>query len=243
MNEDACFQLAFATISNYLPYHDRKAVKYAFYNSVAIVCLLSIMCLSAIIFLVFQVFLRPLVWALLVGTCLFPCKRILTRHLRQYLQHQKTTGYPFCLSVLLTPIQIMHSSAENLLDAFWSKLLPITVTVLSTGALIYMQEFGLFTLCCGYLTSVHASMSKLFALVSFIFSPLIVVALIATHLLVVITGFFPLSMFLVKALSSFLWLLISVTFSSWFGFLQPVIVVGMLVFIASSLLFPCTGKL
>ncbi len=242
MNEEQYFQLPFASISNFLPYSDRKALKYAFYNSIAVICLVSIVFLCTIIFLVLQVFLRPIVWALLVGTCLFPCKFMLVTYFRQYLHRQKESGCPFCLSVLLTPIQLVQSSTESLLDAFWSKLMPITITVLSTGTFLFMQEFGLFTHIGLYFAKLHSSISSIFTLISLILSPKIIATFTIAHLLNSITGCIHMSSLFAKAFSTLMWFLIFITCTNWFGVLQPVIVVGLIVFIVCSYVIPENGK-
>ncbi|EUB63413.1 Transmembrane protein C9orf5 [Echinococcus granulosus] len=128
-----CFQLPLDSLSSLLPYTDRKALRYAFYNTVAVVCLVSIMVLCIAICLVLKAFLRPICWALIVGTCLFPCKLMLTIYLRKYLQQQKERGCLFVLTVALTPVKFFQSTATTFLDTLWSKVSAALSKVNRTG--------------------------------------------------------------------------------------------------------------
>uniref|UniRef100_A0A5K3FT64 Pecanex-like protein n=1 Tax=Mesocestoides corti TaxID=53468 RepID=A0A5K3FT64_MESCO len=171
------FYRPFDSISDLLPLADRKAVKYSFYNIVSVICLFSVFLLCTAIFLVLRVFLRPILWALVVGTCLFPCKSGVTAYFRRFLKRQKENSYPFCLSVFLFPFKFFQSSISTLFDALWPKVIPFIIVFLSTGAFMFLHDFGLFALFGLFLSTIYSLLSDVLALISFVSSLRVITAL------------------------------------------------------------------
>uniref|UniRef100_A0A915EWY3 Transmembrane protein n=1 Tax=Echinococcus canadensis TaxID=519352 RepID=A0A915EWY3_9CEST len=233
-----CFQLPLDGLSSLLPYTDRKALRYAFYNAVAVVCLVSIMVLCIAICLVLKAFLRPICWALIVGTCLFPCKLMLTVYLRKYLQQQKERGCLFVLTVALTPVKFFQSTATTFLDALWSKVVPFTIALVSTGVFLFMQESGLFVSLGSLLSRIHYILSIFFAFVSRIFSPCLVAVLAFVYFFVTCTNHIKIPPLQEKLLLLFTRFLIFTTLTSFFGVLQPFFIMGAVVLTVCAYLFP-----
>lgn len=161
MAEEGLFQLPFDSLSSLLPCTDRKALKYAFYNAIVIVCLVCAVSSCVAICLVLHIFLRPICWALIVGTCLFPCKLALTTYLRKHLQQQKESGRLFFLAVALTPVKLVQSTTTIFLDALWSKVVPFTMALLSTGVFLFIHESGLFISLGIFLSHIHYTLSNI----------------------------------------------------------------------------------
>ena len=225
------------------PFSDKKALKYAFWNAVVITCLMSILALCIAVFLVFQVFLRPICWALIVGTCLFPCKLMLTRHLREYLHRNRENGNLFGLTVVLAPIHLARSSIARILATLWSKIIPLTAVLFSTGTFLFMQEFGLFLSLGHRLLRAYSTMSTFFASVSFVFPPLTVLIISALHFFITYTNCIQISPTQMSLLLLFMRFLVITAFSSLFGSLQPVIVVGLVFFVILGYFLPTGGNL
>ena len=139
------FRFSFSGLPSLFPYRDRKALNYAFWNAVVFVCLIFILILCTIVFFVFQVFLRPICWALIVGTCLFPCKLILATHMREYLHQRRDDGYLFFLAVAVSPIHLVQFSVTKTVDMLWSKVIPLIIALSFTGAFLFMEECNLFS--------------------------------------------------------------------------------------------------
>ncbi|CDI98528.1 transmembrane protein C9orf5 [Echinococcus multilocularis] len=233
-----CFQLPLDSLSSLLPYTDRKALRYAFYNAVAVVCLVSIMILCIAVCLVLKAFLRPICWALIVGTCLFPCKLMLTIYLRKYLQQQKEKGCLFVLTVALTPVKFFQSTATTFLDALWSKVVPFTIALVSTGVFLFMQESGLFVSLGSLLSRIHYILSIFFSFVSRIFSPRLVAVLAFVYFFVTCTNYIKIPPLQERLLLLFTRFLIFTTLTSFFGVLQPFFIMGAVVLTICAYLFP-----
>lgn len=101
----------FGIISGLPQGHD-KPVKHAVYNAVALF-LLALCCAAGwALYMILEPFIKPLIWALLVGSALHPLKRSLKAHFQTWFSTLEETGTPVVLGVFLLPINIINYASE-----------------------------------------------------------------------------------------------------------------------------------
>jgi hypothetical protein len=103
-----------------LPSGDDKALKYAFYNVLAmIVAGVSILALWAV-YLILEPFIKSLLWALLCGSVLYPFKRRLVESTKAWLGSVQTSSAPFTVHIMSSPLLIADSISERIGDYVWN---------------------------------------------------------------------------------------------------------------------------
>lgn len=122
-----------------LPQGHDKPVKQAVYNAVAL--LLLLMCAAAALGLywILEPFVKPLMWALLVGSALHPLKRSLRDRFQGWFQMLEDTNTPAVLGLVLLPVNIFNNVSECIGQFLWNRIkviLAITV-LLPVGVLLY----------------------------------------------------------------------------------------------------------
>lgn len=122
-----------------LPQGHDKPVKQAVYNAVAL--MLLFMCAAAALGLywILEPFVKPLMWALLVGSALHPLKRSLRDRFQGWFQMLEDTNTPTVLGLVLLPVNIFNNVSECIGQFIWDRIkiiLAITV-LLPVGVLLY----------------------------------------------------------------------------------------------------------
>lgn len=103
-------------LSSLLPSGHDKALKYAFYNVIALVLTgLSIVGLWAV-YCILEPFIKSLLWALLCGSVLYPFKRKLVETTNGWMSRVKSSKVPFVLQVLSSPVIIADSVSDQIGD-------------------------------------------------------------------------------------------------------------------------------
>jgi hypothetical protein len=133
-----------------------KALRYSLYNAATLI-IAGVICGALVsVYFVLEAFIQPLVWAVLIGCVLFPIKVRLTSAGLSWLRGIKTNGTPLTFGLVLLPLKMVDSLAEQLwthIFAYWKTLLSFLVIgaicfVLSTVELLYPVTF---IWNCGYL--------------------------------------------------------------------------------------------
>lgn len=97
-----------------LPNGHDKPIKHALYNALAIF-LLCVCCGAAYaLHFILEPFIKPLVWALLVGSVLHPLKHRLAKTLRSWLRVQDEGGTPVLVALIASPLHVMNNFSEVL---------------------------------------------------------------------------------------------------------------------------------
>uniref|UniRef100_A0A914IAV4 Transmembrane protein n=1 Tax=Globodera rostochiensis TaxID=31243 RepID=A0A914IAV4_GLORO len=130
-------------ITNF-PVNDQQkvALQFAFYNTLLFsllgICLASIFAVYRMLYL----FLMPILWALLVGTVLFPLKRMISDSLKSWLNRLDGENRPLLVGVAFLPVQSI------LQISFWvyGKMLSFNGFCISLGfaALKILFHYGAF---------------------------------------------------------------------------------------------------
>ena len=121
-----------------------KPLRLAFYNAAALAFLVisSIVALSA--YYVLEAFLRPLIWAALCGTFLFPFKKTLTRTVRLWLTNLEDAGTPLLVGSAILPFRLLNNAIEQLeriAKSNWKLLLSVIVLVPLCYGLVIFHPF------------------------------------------------------------------------------------------------------
>ncbi|XP_069121345.1 transmembrane protein 245-like isoform X2 [Argopecten irradians] len=112
------FRSPFNNVLNNLPQGHEKAFKQAIYTTAANLFILIAVGAAVAVYFILEVFLRPLLWAVLCGTFLYPVKRSLTSWLRRWLHGLQTTNTPFVLGVAFIPIKAIDRVYGNVFNKF-----------------------------------------------------------------------------------------------------------------------------
>ena len=126
----------------YVPQGHEKALKQAFYNTVANLFVLLAAAAVIALYFVFSPFVRPLCWALLCGTFLYPFKRSLTDTLRGWLKGLSSSGTPFFVGVVILPVQVVTSTSDTLSDIIWNHIGVIVAVFAGLPLLQLLYHFG-----------------------------------------------------------------------------------------------------
>lgn len=89
-----------------------QALLSAVYNTAAISLLVVCVGLCALLFVVLQAFVRPILWALLTSACLFSLKRLLTDVARRRLAEIERAESMLAFQLVLLPIGLVDSCVD-----------------------------------------------------------------------------------------------------------------------------------
>lgn len=101
--------------TNIIPHGHEKAFKQALYNGLALLLLSVCTCICYAVYLILQPFLKPLLWALICGTVLFPTKKIISCHLKHYVKSMQS--HSMLLQTVYVPV-LMVDSASDIIGKF-----------------------------------------------------------------------------------------------------------------------------
>ena len=124
-----------------------KALKQAFYNTATNFFVLLVCFAAVAVYYILEIFLRPLTWAVLCGTCLFPIKRTLTKTIHSWLSSLHDTSTPLFLGSLFIPIKLIDRLSESLgifLYSRWKLLISLLIIYLSFYLMIHYVPIKLF---------------------------------------------------------------------------------------------------
>ncbi|KAK7867585.1 hypothetical protein R5R35_014791 [Gryllus longicercus] len=97
-----------------VPQDHEKALKHGFYNALAILLLMIALSAGWAVFIVLEPFFKPLLWALLCGSVLYPIKHSLATSMNSWLSSLPTNSTPLLLGIIIVPIQILDNTSERI---------------------------------------------------------------------------------------------------------------------------------
>ncbi|XP_063905682.1 transmembrane protein 245 [Zophobas morio] len=124
-----------------LPQGHDKPVKHALYNAVAL--LLLVLCCAAAwaLFLILEPFVKPLIWALLVGSVLHPLKRSLRDRFQAWFESLEVAHTPIVLGVVLLPINIINDLSDFIGDQIVKRLKFIVAVCVAIPVVLLIYNF------------------------------------------------------------------------------------------------------
>jgi len=128
----------FGNVFQILPEGHDKALKQAFYSTAATLFVV-LACLAAVaVYHILLPFLRPLLWALLCGTVLFPLKYRLVTASRQWLSGLRKSGTPLILGTVLLPVTVADSVVTRGATIVQCYVVPLAVVAVLLPALYFL---------------------------------------------------------------------------------------------------------
>ncbi len=95
-----------------VPKGDLEAFKTAVFNTGLFVFVGICLTGAFAVYKLMYAFLKPMMWAVLVGTVIFPFKRTVTEAIRGWLRGLRESGTPLALGVLFLPLSWLDSLGE-----------------------------------------------------------------------------------------------------------------------------------
>lgn len=147
------------SIISALPQGHDKPVKHALYNAVAILLLLVCCCAVCALYMILEPFIKPLVWALLVGSVLHPIKHKLAQQIRSWFESLDEFRTPVVVGICISPFKMVHNLSEFIGGHLLARIklivavaiaLPLVHVVYNyTPRLIvaFLWNVGLFVIC------------------------------------------------------------------------------------------------
>ena len=103
----------FNNVLQILPEGHEKALKQAFYNTIALVFVILVSSAGVAVYYILEAFIRSLLWAVLCGTFLHPFKNTLTRALTRWLRGLRESSTPLIVGTVAIPIRVVDSVSET----------------------------------------------------------------------------------------------------------------------------------
>lgn len=123
-----------------LPQGHDKPIEHALYNAVAIFLLFICCAAGWALYVILEPFIKPLMWALLVGSVLHPLKRSLSETFLQWLTSLEEANTPVVIGVLLLPVNILNTLSIFLGDNLF-KYKKIIIGVVVSAVLLHFFYF------------------------------------------------------------------------------------------------------
>lgn len=129
----------FNAVLNSVGADHEKALKQAFYNTIALVFVVAGGAAGVAVYFVLDPFLKPLLWAGLCGAFLHPFKRTMTRIFRGWLKSTSSSNTPLIVGAVMIPFQLVNT-VSDVVGGFIAKRIRVIVILALLSPLLY----GLF---------------------------------------------------------------------------------------------------
>ncbi|XP_022088536.1 transmembrane protein 245-like isoform X2 [Acanthaster planci] len=103
-----------SVLNTFLPQGHEKALKQAFYNAATILFIVLFCGAAVAVYFVLEIFIKPLLWAVLCGTVLYPFKYTLTSYVSGWLQGLEDSGTPLVVGTVAIPLSLLNFASEQL---------------------------------------------------------------------------------------------------------------------------------
>ncbi|XP_043273507.1 transmembrane protein 245 isoform X2 [Venturia canescens] len=135
-----------------------KALKQGIYNALALF-LLCIICTAGWgLYIILNPFVKPLIWALLCGSALFPFKFYLTNAVQSWFDANENSPQPLVINLVMIPVTIVDRLSENIGSFLQENLKTVGISLTALGG-----SFIIYSYTPGFL---HCLMWRFFQLVT-----------------------------------------------------------------------------
>jgi len=128
----------FDNVFQILPEGHDKALKQAFYSTAATLFVVLACCAAVAVYHILLPFIRPLMWALLCGTVLFPLKYRLVSSSRQWLGGLRSSGTPLLLGTILLPVTMADSAVTKAGSILQVYIIPVAIMSILLPAVYFL---------------------------------------------------------------------------------------------------------
>jgi len=128
----------FDNVFQILPEGHDKALKQAFYSTAATLFVVLACCAAVAVYHILLPFIRPLMWALLCGTVLFPLKYRLVSSSRQWLGGLRSSGTPLLLGTILLPVTVADSAVTKAGSILQVYIVPVAIMSILLPAVYFL---------------------------------------------------------------------------------------------------------
>lgn len=141
-----------------------KALKNALYNALAM--LLLVVCCAAFyaLFFILDPFIKPLLWALLLGSVLHPFKYSLVYSVKNWLDILETRGTPIAVAFVMIPVSAFDRISDQIGDLIYRNLKMIFYCSITLPLILVLYAYTPQTCLCLLWRVAYA----LFAVINFI---------------------------------------------------------------------------
>lgn len=130
-----------------LPQGHDKPVKHAFYNAVGLFVLFLCCAAGWALYIILQPFIKPLVWALLVGSVLHPIKHGLREQFRKWFQDIDDSGTPILIGICILPVNIINNISEFIGSNLVKYIKPIIAVGVAIPAVLALYYYTPSVIC------------------------------------------------------------------------------------------------
>jgi len=148
----------FGSVFQKLPEGHDKPLKQAFYSTAATLFVVLACCAAVAVYHILLPFIRPLLWALLCGTVLFPLKYQLVTTTRQWLDGLQNSGTPLIIGTVLMPVTLADSAVTKTATFLQRYFVPLAIAAVLLPTVYFVVFVWLG----------HAFLDALLAVFSFI---------------------------------------------------------------------------
>lgn len=181
------FALVNDVFTTIVPQGHEKALKLAFYNTIALVFLVCVVCILIAVHFILEPFLRPLLWSLLFGCALHPFKRKLVQISGKWLSKLKRNRTPFVIGAAFLPLTILDWALESIKAIImqYQKLVKF-IAVFFVFSYLFIFYFPITHLAYVYLLWIITHLMNLLALIPRINNPFLMLSITLGHFIAVI---------------------------------------------------------
>ncbi|ESO88151.1 hypothetical protein LOTGIDRAFT_234712 [Lottia gigantea] len=126
----------------YVPQGHEKALKQAVYTTASNFLILVAIAAVISVYFILEAFLRPLLWAVLCGTFLYPLKRSLTNCIVQWMKGLKNSGTPIAVGVTILPLTVLNNFSNKLGEFINTNFKTVLSVAIGLPLIYLVYHFG-----------------------------------------------------------------------------------------------------
>ncbi|XP_012227122.1 transmembrane protein 245 isoform X2 [Linepithema humile] len=203
-----------------------KALKQGIYNAVALFFLCLVSAAGYGLYIVLSPFVKPLIWALLCGSVLFPFKYSLATTVQSWFTRTEASHTPLIVNVGLLPIHIFDNVSENLGSFLWTQIKyvvgTISLALVTTG--VYHYTPNVMTCLAWRMLQVFTTVSGFFILTCNIYT---VFTIIIGYLMILYVHWTPSNSVRFRYTSFVIWFIITMYLSNIAGAYRVFVFTGL----------------